>query len=247
MPKLFSCSDIHSGLTPWMKALNDAGFDESNPNHIIIVCGDLLDRLGESLQVYEFAKDMMDKGKMIYVMGNHEILMAQCLKRKFPLGYDWHNGTAKSIIDLAPEAATFEEACDVVYDKMKPLWDKAVNYVESRDYIFVHSWIPAFTYNGGHHMYNKGWRNASQEEWDEATWVNPFEMAARGLNQTDKTIVFGHWATEHKWAEIENRKEFGNNAKYEPYYGDGFIGLDCTTALSNRVRVVVLEDDFVDD
>lgn len=30
MPKLFVCSDVHSAYTPWMKALNEAGFDENN-------------------------------------------------------------------------------------------------------------------------------------------------------------------------------------------------------------------------
>ena len=246
MPKLFACSDIHSGFTPWMKALNEAGFDENNPDHTIIVCGDLLDRLGESLQVYEFAKDMMDKGKMIYVMGNHEILMAQCLKRKFPLGYDWHNGTATSIIDLAPEAETFEEACDVVYEKMKLLWDKAVNYVESREYIFVHSWIPTFTQNGGHHMYNKGWRNASQEEWNKSTWVNPFEMADKGLNQTGKTVVFGHFHTSYARSKYHGEPEFGDGSNFDIYYGNGYIGIDSCVSYSKKLNCLVIKDELID-
>ena len=70
--KFFVCSDIHSAYTPWMKALNEAGFDENNDNHKIIVCGDLFDRMDETKEVYEFALDMINKDKLIYVSGNHE-------------------------------------------------------------------------------------------------------------------------------------------------------------------------------
>lgn len=245
MAKLFVCSDIHSAYTPWMTALNEAGFDENNPDHKIVVCGDLLDRMGESLQVYEFAKDMINKGKMIYILGNHELLMKQCLKRKFPLYHDWHNGTATSIIDLAPDAKTFEDACDVVYQKMKPLWDKAVNYVEGREHIFVHSWIPTITQNDTYHMYNENWRNATQKEWDKAMWGNPFEMADKGLNQTGKVICFGHWHSSVGWAEAEGRSEFGPDAKFDTYFGDGFIAIDACTAHSKKCNVIVIEDEFI--
>lgn len=245
MPKLFVCSDIHSAYTPWMKALNEAGFDENNPDHKIIVCGALLDRMNESLQVYELTKDMINKGKMIYVLGNHELLMMQCLKRGFPLGHDWHNGTATSIINLAPDAKTFEEACEVVYGKIKPLLDNTVNYFETKNYIFVHSWVPALSQKGMFYKFNPDWRNATQKEWDDAMWVNPFDMAARGLNQTGKTIVFGHFHTSYPRAKYDGEPEFEDGANFDIYYGDGFVGIDACTAHSKKVNVLVVEDEFI--
>ena len=72
MPKFFVISDIHSAYTPMIKALNEAGFDENNHNHKIILCGDLFDRKDESLKVYDWAVDMINKNKLIYIKGNHE-------------------------------------------------------------------------------------------------------------------------------------------------------------------------------
>ena len=44
MIKYFCSSDVHSFYTEWMLALASKGFDINNPEHKIIVCGDLFDR-----------------------------------------------------------------------------------------------------------------------------------------------------------------------------------------------------------
>ena len=90
------------------------------------------------------------------------------------------------------------------------------------------------------------WREASVKDFKDSRWGNPFALAESGLNQTGKVIVFGHWATEHKWAKDEGRLEFDENAKFEPYYGDGYIGIDATTAYSKKVNVLVIEDEFLE-
>lgn len=251
--KFFVCSDIHSAFTPWMEALNNAGFDENNPEHKIIVCGDLFDRMDESQKVYKFAKDMLEKDKLIYIKGNHESLLVDCCKRGYPCGHDISNGTAATIYDLG-YGLDFDEMCRYTLAKVRPLFDKMVNYFETKRYIFVHSWIavinkdglPAHYTRGRKFEWNPDWRNASQKEWDDATWGNPFDMAKQGFNKTEKTIVFGHWSTEYQLAKDEGRREFDANAKFEPYYGNGFVGLDACTAYSGRVNVIVLEDEFLE-
>lgn len=40
--KLFISSDIHGFFDEWSVALKEAGFDIDNPDHIIVVLGDLL-------------------------------------------------------------------------------------------------------------------------------------------------------------------------------------------------------------
>jgi outer membrane protein insertion porin family len=52
-----------------------AGFDENNDDHKIVVCGDMFDRMDETVQTYEFAKKMIEQDKLIYVRGNHEDLL----------------------------------------------------------------------------------------------------------------------------------------------------------------------------
>ena len=261
----FVCSDIHSAYTPWMEALNKAGFNPNKYNHKIVVCGDLFDRMDESLQVYDFVKDMIERDKLIYVKGNHESLMEDCIQKGYPANHDWRNGTAKSIIDLAPNAENFYEACIVVHEKMKALLDKAVNYFETKNkYIFVHGWIPLtckdnlqkYYARNRKFEYNPDWRHAHYSEWEQARWLNGVDMARNGFIEPGRTIVCGHWHCSYghmiddmKKNGVENSvvKEFGDTAIWEPYYGEGIIALDRCVAHTNEINVLVLEDEFMEE
>ena len=257
---LFACSDIHSAYMPWMKALSAAGFDADNPNHKIIVCGDLFDRMDESIYVYDSVKDMLEKDKLIYVKGNHESLMEECIIRGYPARHDWSNGTAKSIIDLAPHAENFMDACLTVHEKMKPLWDKAVNYFETKNYVFVHGWIPVvckddlpvyYTKNRKFE-FNPDWRYAHASEWEQARWLNGMDMARKGFVEHGKTIVCGHWHCSygHMLDSIKTDNwisEFDKDAIWDPYYGDGVIAIDRCTAHTGEVNVLVLEDELLEE
>ena len=266
MAKLFVCSDIHSAYTPWMKALQKAGFDENNEEYKIILCGDAFDRMDESLQVYEFVKDMMEKNKLIYILGNHESLMLQCISRGYAERHDWSNGTAKSIIDLAPHTNTFSDACFVTYEKIRILLNNAVNYFETKNYIFVHGWIPVICNDDLPHYYTKNrkfefnsdWRDAHYSEWEQARWLNGMDMARKGFVEPRKTIVCGHWHCSYghyidafKYA-LENNteiaaQEFGETAMWEPYYSDGIIAIDRCTAYTGEVNVLVIEDELLEE
>lgn len=253
MPKLFCCSDIHSAYTPWMKALDEAGFDENNPEHKIIVCGDLFDRMDESQQVYEFAKEMLEKDRMIYCKGNHEQLMLDLIERKYAQSHDVSNGTFKTIIDLAPTAKDTQEACMVAYEKLKPLFDKMVNYVETEHFVFCHSWVPVNVDDNLPMYYKKNrkfsikkdWRYSHQSEWDDAAWLNPLDMAMSGFG-IDKTICSGHWHSSKGWAMQNGTPEFGEGAIFKPfYYEEKLIMIDAATAVSHRVNCLVIEDEFI--
>jgi hypothetical protein len=91
----------------------------------------------------------------------------------------------------------------------------------------------------------ENWREANEMQWEDARWGNPFELAEQGL-LPDKTLVFGHWHCSTGWAKLEGRSEFGEDAKFDPFYGDGFIALDACTAHSGIVNVVALEDEFME-
>jgi hypothetical protein len=124
------------------------------------------------------------------------------------------------------------------------------------NYIFVHSWIPVNKKDKSHpadrwiplstNEYMEDWRNTNSVEWEEAMWGNPFDMYLLGLNQTGKTIVFGHWhcSTGHKILGHCN-DDFEGDVIWEPCYADGIIGIDRCTAYTREVNVVVLEDEFI--
>lgn len=98
--KYFVASDIHSFYTPFKEALDKAGFDIKNKSHILLVLGDVFDRGGETLKVYEFLKSI-PRTRLILVKGNHELLYLDLLKKKFPQSHDFHNGTVETFCQIA--------------------------------------------------------------------------------------------------------------------------------------------------
>ena len=242
MPKFFVTSDIHSFMNPLKRALDEKGFDPTNKDHWLVVCGDCYDRGDDSELVLNY---LMSLERKILIRGNHDLLLRDLCERGFPYRHDFHNGTTITVYDLGDAGAgnDFEKCCEVTQNKLREYNNLLVNYFETQHYIFVHSWIPIIFQNGGLYKYDKNWRNATNDQWELAMWGNPFELAEQGLNQTGKTIIFGHWHASAGWARAEGRSEFGEDAKFEPYYGDGYIAIDGMTALSHKVNMLVIEDE----
>jgi hypothetical protein len=202
MPKLFAASDIHSFYTPLKNALEQKGFDENNPDHYLIICGDCFDRGPQSFEVLKF---IMGLERKILVKGNHDILLNDCCMRGFPYSHDKQNGTVRTVWDLGHvnRDDDFSSCCLNTWNKLARYRELLVNYFETQNYIFVHSWIPCrkvpkpntddrwipLTTN----EWMEDWRSANDREWEDAMWVNPFKFADLNFNQTGKTIVFGHW------------------------------------------------------
>ena len=202
MAKLFVVSDIHSFYTPLMEALNEKGFDPNNDNHWLIVCGDAFDRGNESEEVFRF---LMSLERKILIRGNHDILLEACCKRGFahPYGYDDLNGTTRTINDIggAGEGIPFSECCQKTWNKLAIYRELLVNYFETKNYIFFHSWIPITSKN----KYDRNWRRATNKRWEDAMWGNPFQLAEQGL-LPNKTLVFGHFHTS--WARKTYEDKF---------------------------------------
>ena len=90
--KCFISSDIHSFFDEWQTALLKSGFDIHNPEHVIVVLGDIFDRGTQPLQVYYFLK-ALPKERRILIRGNHEILLKELVERGYAESHDYHNGT----------------------------------------------------------------------------------------------------------------------------------------------------------
>lgn len=257
MPKFFVTSDIHSYLIPLKIALDDAGFDPNNKDHWLIVCGDVFDRGNDS---YELLRYIMQLERKILVKGNHDILLEECCMREFAYSYDKTNGTTRTIQDIGKisKDRPFDECCRITWAKTQAYRDSLVNYFETQNHIFVHSWIPTKKKSKPHSAdkwiplttdeFMEDWREANDVEWEEAMWGNPFNKWQEGLNKTGKTIVFGHWhcSVGHRIASGGELSEFGPYAWWEPFIHDNIIGLDRCTAHTGEVNVVVIEDDFLE-
>jgi serine/threonine protein phosphatase 1 len=251
--RFYVISDVHSHYSAMKRALDEAGFDRNNPNHWLISCGDAFDRGHESEEVLHF---LMSLDRKILIKGNHDTLLVDLCMREFPYNHDFSNGTVRTVNDIggAGEGYAFDNCCENTLNRTAAYRASLVNYFETENYIFVHSWVPLLNKDGlpAHYTYgrsfefNPEWRQASQEEWDSAMWGNPFAMADRGL-LPDKTIVYGHWHCSAGWARAEGRSEFGEDAKWDIYKNDEhkIIGIDRCTAHTGQVNVLVLEDNFL--
>ena len=109
MKKYFVVSDIHGYFDIFHSALLKAGFEEENPEHILIVCGDIFDRGEQPLEVYEYLRNL-PKEKRILIRGNHEYLLKQLVDREEPLTHDIHNRTYHTLFNILGTSYEAKEA-----------------------------------------------------------------------------------------------------------------------------------------
>ena len=294
MKKYFISSDIHSFFDEWQHALKKKGFDIDNPEHIIVLIGDIFDRGKKSLEVYNFIKSL-PKERRILIRGNHEILLRDLCTRRYAEIYDYTNGTVDTIYQLnewdddkethdyykglmelgekytydSPEVKMYEHNHGIRNKRYKLYsssimlevlnWiasDEWVNYWETSNYIFVHSWIPVLKHydwektrllqmpvKTGPDTYREDWRNATDTEWEDATWGCPWQKAKENLNETGKTIVCGHWHTSDFYNHLTKQKKDVYNCPIFKSKKYKLIGLDACTAGSHKVNVLVLNED----
>lgn len=257
MKKYFVISDVHGFFTEMRSCLFRAGFRKQNPEHILVLVGDAFDRGPDAPKVYEYIRSLPRK-RRILIRGNHELLLRNAIRRGVFYENDYYNGTLGTIMQF-----TGHEYIDCVYDpqgvcdKFKkngvldwifgPEWQ---NYAEIGSYIFVHSWIPVKILDGTEIYdvkrstelaYRPDWREATQEEWEEASWGCPWVMAEKGLMPRGYTIVCGHWAACEFPKNLD--KNYTNYPNHSIYRGHGCIALDATTVRSGFVNVLVLTEE----
>lgn len=239
--KYFVSSDIHGFFDEWQNALTDKGFDLNNPEHKIILCGDLFDRGNQPKEIIDFV--LKHKDKVILIRGNHEDLMEQMIERDFSDYGDLCNGTAQTIVDLYPEwqISEFDLKKIAKATRLQEVLDMCIDYYETKNYIFVHGWIPIIE---NCYLYDSNWRTARKECWEKARWTNPVEMFRYEIYEPNKTIICGHWHCSALWHKQnpDEYEEFGDKANFEPFITKNMIAIDACTAYSHKVNVVVLED-----
>ena len=200
-----------------MNTLYDKGFDKANPNHILILCGDLFDRGTESVKLFNLVKELDDR--FIYVRGNHEDLLEDCLREmERHLSVSSHhksNGTLDTINQFLFEEYGNDynqlkfEAFNTYFNSnntdrtkldtfFKPIHNvvdwinkKSINYFELGDYIFVHGWIPKKPYDNTSYYYFGIGREGGKyyEDWRKAD-TDSWNQA-RWLNGMEECIRYG--------------------------------------------------------
>ena len=125
--KYFIASDVHSFFTPFKQALDEAGFDINNDEHILIIDGDLFDRGDQTLETLNFVRSL-PKEKRILIKGNHEYLLRDLLNKSLPNSYDISNGTMLTVFQLAGLNLQKESPLKMDYEYLKEIIDSMDNY-----------------------------------------------------------------------------------------------------------------------
>jgi len=271
--KYFVFSDVHGFYAKLQKELDRLGFDENNPDHCLISLGDLFDRGPENIKMFEFIKKMVNKNKIILVKGNHEDLFELVLENKDFLGRDYHNKTYETFCEFAKYLFPLK-GINAFYDNYEqfvqgleeigvlPLIRSMKNYHETKDYIFVHGFIPTIN-----NTYLEGWREV--ENWWDARWSNGMKMGDEYLiGEPNKKIVCGHFhcnygnvrkimaekgiiASSRDFEQIEFADTFfkkadlekcGLTSIYDIYYGKNVICIDACTAYSKQLNIFTFEE-----
>lgn len=256
----FVVSDVHSFWGPLEKALREAGFQRENPDHKLIVCGDMFDRGSDSYLCFRFIEELYKNNRLVYVKGNHEDLYSDCLYELKTSGtlsrHHIHNGTVKTIAEFCnmdEQVMLFKPYylnTEIDFANYVENWIKkvTVNYFELGNYIFVHGWIPVVQKDGlpayyaknRKFEYNPDWRNASEEEWNNARWINGMDAYRKNIVEPGKTIVCGHWHCSYGWSMIKNKgSEFDlETACFDPFEDSGIIAIDACTAFTKKVNCI---------
>lgn len=266
MKKLFIISDIHGFYQEMIEALNQAGFDENNENHLLVSCGDAFDRGPNSLAIYNYLKGLEEKGKAIVLKGNHSLFLIDYLNGKILSPFNYlHNGTDETLADFLHQTKPFEtwtvlnnikeptygdfakwisiakKEINKEYPELLEWLDTRPYYYESENYIFTHGSIQGAC---------EDWKNPQKSlygkyfGWDACMWDDGSFFGSE-IKNTDKTVVIGHFGTAHLRRMYSIKSEDPDSILTRE---DGrVIAIDATTTLSKRVNVLVIEDDLLEE
>ena len=240
--RLFVVSDIHGHYMLMKKALDDAGFDENNDNHVFVSCGDLFDRGVENRKVYDFIRRLKRK---VLICGNHDERLLTIMSEKRVQVSDLYNGTDITVEEFfgTDSIGAYGAISFPAYGKMtgnlRRFISSMFDYYETEHYVFVHGWIP-IEIEGKTPLILENWRKADAEAWHHARFLEWQQLYGTSAMLAEKTIVCGHRPTRlgHMFDPLREPDDS------TIFFGDGMIAIDAGTVRSGRVNVLVLDEEM---
>lgn len=251
--KYFAVSDTHDHFDLLKEALDREGFDETNENHKLIVCGDAFYSGPQPGEMFEYLKRLDDLGKLVFIYGNHDIELLDNIKEK-SFGRAANRACAALLVKhLTGREGLSDEELFAECDRLgfTVFLQSAVPYFETGHYVFIHGFIPTVK-----KKYDSDWRSKLDSGTGTygCTTADGMMLAMfYGISEPGKKIVFGHHSAARCWlmgratpADWEN-KIYKSVAGvplegFRPYFGENFIAIDSTVKKSGFVNCVVIGD-----
>lgn len=225
--KYFFVSDIHGCYSKLVKALAIADFDMEKDT--LVSVGDPFDRGSQSKEVLDF---ILSCPNHIIIIGNHDWRLRELIKQpSLFTQYDITNGipeTVRSFLQIPDDQYVMMwNALPRLSsnEQLHRYFEEAVLYIEFKDLIAVHGWIPYHDLAGNRAekycdplTHETDWRKASMYWWDEAVWAHT-EKCMFNHVYPEKRLLVGHW---HAWRLAQR---FGGEQREEKGVAYGHI--DC--------------------
>lgn len=267
---IYAVSDIHGDYIALLKGLKDAGYSEKNDNALLVSIGDAFDRGPESKEVYEFLNRLKEQGKAIIIKGNHTKFFEDYLTGKSINTYNYvNNGTNTTFASFlgmdssnpfiewyynkTNDKSTLPTSTDfakwLLYAREKITKDYPTlleemhslpYYFETKNYIFTHGAIDNLA---------KDWKKPHCSRYNLIDWealsFDDGSFFGKEINNTDKTIVIGHFGTRY----LRKMYNIGENTDDSILFRDDgrVIAIDATSILSHKVNVLVIPNEELID
>lgn len=256
MKTIFAISDIHGHYQETLDALKEAGWDETNPDHLLIVCGDIFDRGEYSLEIFQWLYPLTQDGKAVVICGNHEPMFIEWLKGPVTNFNFLNNGMSKTIDSFDERTSSFiswimidkgldaksitdelwYEWSQITRDSIKenfpellPWLESLPNYYETQNYIFTHGMIDGMC---------DDW-HYPQNGWIDCAWAKPDDFLSPIMN-ADKKVVVGHIHCGLLRKLYQYKIDEDDNSIFERPDGK-IIAIDTCTILTKMVNVLKIE------
>lgn len=235
--KYFVTSDIHGHYKVLIDALKKANYDEDNPNHHLLIIGDMFDRGSESKEVFEYLYRLNQAHKATILLGNHDYFMIEFLegnfeRTRFNIN---HNGLFSTLSSFVDHELAYEDDLKVFKKRIEERfpyllsWLKSLPlYLEIKDYIFVH---------GGVNPNLEDWRKASLRDFVWSYEVNMMPVPG-------KTVVAGHHRVSTiRYPERRDYQKMHDEHPefFDPIYLPGKILIDRFVEVSKALNVLVFD------
>ncbi len=238
--KIFAVSDIHGHYTELKKALDNAHFDNEDPEHILVCCGDCFDRGYENKKVLEYLSSLKRK---VLIRGNHEDILENIIERQHIDQIDIYNGADITVAEFFGEENIDRHGriniskCAETTNALKKFIGSMYDFYETENHIFTHAWLPITeSYSGPilfpdkDHAENSRWKESRYNEW--------FTALDAGLTVEGKTVVCGHRASYNAYRIDTSRAPEDNSMFLAP----GVAAIDSATVRTKNINVYVTED-----
>ena len=258
--KYFVFSDIHGCFSELINSLSQSGYDSNDDNHKLVFLGDAFDKNKEDYQTYLFLKNNIENGKLIWVLGNHDLYLLNVLNNK-KINKFCYNTVVNIATGINSSLDNIDDCIEtVINDGLLSLLNEHTQYYfETKKYVLTHAFIP---FNKKELKYDPNWRDSSKDKWYSA--INNMKGLKLAIVDKilipDKTLVLGHIGayygnlTKLHPELIIDSKEFKkysnklmryskNNIEYfNTFYGERIIGIDSRCFDTGFVNIFIFED-----